>query len=280
MTVSDSSVTIAVDRLTGFYGPDLHDLCDAAEAAILHIAVRQTFGFTLLALAGGDVDDRGQHRRRPHHTQPGKPQIAAGRLDQSQRPERQGDVVADLALVHGDQFQAGYSHLYEFLPQPFNITPTVTLPVGGYHFQNGRLAFNLGRQRKMSGNATLGHGTFYNGTRTAVSVSQGRFTATNALAIEPTYSFNNVDLDQGAFTTHLIGSRVTYTLTPLMFVSALLQFNSATNSVSTNARMRWEYRPGSELFVVYNEERNTLTRAFPSLSTRAFIVKVNRLLRF
>jgi hypothetical protein len=32
---SGSGATIAVDRLTGFGGPDLHDLCDAAEAAIL-----------------------------------------------------------------------------------------------------------------------------------------------------------------------------------------------------------------------------------------------------
>ncbi len=36
MSVSDSSVTMSMDRLTGFHGPDLHDLCDAAEAAILH----------------------------------------------------------------------------------------------------------------------------------------------------------------------------------------------------------------------------------------------------
>ena len=47
-------------------------------------------------------------------------------------------------------------------------------------------------------------------------------------------------------------------MTPLMFVSALVQYNSAINAVSTNARLRWEYQPGSELFVVYNEERNTL----------------------
>jgi ribosomal protein S18 acetylase RimI-like enzyme len=36
MSESDSGATIAMDRLTAFNGPDLHDLCDAAEAAILH----------------------------------------------------------------------------------------------------------------------------------------------------------------------------------------------------------------------------------------------------
>ena len=34
----------------------------------------------------------------------------------------------------------------------------------------------------------------------------------------------------------------------------------------SNARLRWEYRPGSELFVVYNEQRDTLAPgSFPEL---------------
>ena len=73
---------------------------------------------------------------------------------------------------------------------------------------------------------------------------------------------------------------MTYTVTPLMFTSALVQYNNATSSVSVNARFRWEYRPGSELFVVYNEERDTWGRRFPDLANRALIVKINRLFRF
>ena len=69
-------------------------------------------------------------------------------------------------------------------------------------------------------------------------------------------------------------------MTPLMFASALVQYNSSTNPVAANVRLRWEYQPGSELFVVYNEERDTLARGVPDLQNRAFIVKVNRLFRF
>jgi hypothetical protein len=66
-----------------------------------------------------------------------------------------------------------------------------------------------------------------------------------------------------------------------MFVSALLQYNSSNNGLSANIRLRWEYQPGSELFVVYTEQRDTLApRAFPQLENRAFIVKINRLFRF
>ena len=65
-----------------------------------------------------------------------------------------------------------------------------------------------------------------------------------------------------------------------MFFSGLAQFNSSNDSLSSNLRFRWEYQPGSELFVVYTDQRDTTLRGAPVLENRAFIVKVNRLFRF
>jgi len=73
---------------------------------------------------------------------------------------------------------------------------------------------------------------------------------------------------------------VTYTVTPAMFVSALVQYNTSIHAVSANVRMRWEYRPGSELFMVVNEQRDTLASTPTSLVDRPIIVKINRLMRF
>ena len=112
-----------------------------------------------------------------------------------------------------------------------------------------------------------------------MQIARGRVNLSSQLSLEPTYTVNRVTLVQGAFTSHLVGSRVTYAMTPMMFASALVQYRSDGRVVSTNARLRWEYRPGSELFVVYNEERDTLGRSFPSLMNRAVIIKVNRLFR-
>ena len=98
--------------------------------------------------------------------------------------------------------------------------------------------------------------------------------------MEPGFEVNRISLPQAQFTTQLVTTRTTYTVTPLMFVSALLQYNSTNNSVGANVRLRWEYQPGSELFIVYNEQRNTLSPRFPLLENRAFIVKLNRLFRF
>jgi len=65
-----------------------------------------------------------------------------------------------------------------------------------------------------------------------------------------------------------------------MFTSALLQYNSSTHTMDANVRFRWEYRPGSELFVVYNEQRDTLARRFPNIENRTLIIKLTRLFRF
>ena len=68
-----------------------------------------------------------------------------------------------------------------------------------------------------------------------------------------------------------------------MFFSALIQYNSSSDTISNNLRLRWEYSPGSELFIVYSEDRNTdplMPDRFSELNNRGFVVKVNRLFRF
>jgi hypothetical protein len=200
---------------------------------------------------------------------------SSGRLETRER-------AAEFALEfqNADRFSVNYTNSFEFLPDPFPIGGDVILPVGAYQFDTFRIGYNLAQQRSVSTNLFAEFGTFYNGRKTSFTAARGRVPITDQLSVEPTYSFNYVTLVQGRFTTHLAGSRVTYSMTPLMFVSALLQYNTGTNTVSTNARFRWEYQPGSELFVVYNEERNTLTPGFPYLNNRSFIVKINRLFRF
>ena len=154
------------------------------------------------------------------------------------------------------------------------------LPVAGYDFASAHLGYNLGQQRRWSGNIQAEHGTFYSGRKTSLTVARGRTSVTNQFSIEPTYSINWVDLAEGSFTTNLIGTRVTYTMTPLMFTSALVQYNSSLGVASANVRFRWEYQPGSEFFIVFNEDRDTELRRYTGLRNRAFVIKFNRLFRF
>jgi hypothetical protein len=191
------------------------------------------------------------------------------------------DVFSEFAIAfqNSDSFTAQYERDYEFIPRRFAIASGITLPVAGYNLETARAGYTLGPQRTVSGTVLVEYGPFYGGRRAAISVSSTKVNPTPRLSIEPTYSLNRVSLPQGSFTANLAGARVTYTMTPLMFLSALIQYNSANHVVSSNIRLRWEYHPGSEIFVVYNEDRDTLSPRFPDLKDRGLIIKINRLFR-
>jgi hypothetical protein len=169
---------------------------------------------------------------------------------------------------------------YERLDQPFPIARDVTIPAGPYQFHDVVASYAFGLQRPVSGTVSMQRGTFYDGDLTAVGFSRGRIEVTRQFSMEPSVSFNWVDLPAGRFRTRLLMTRVNYTFTPRMFMSGLVQYNSASGLFSSNLRLRWEYRPGSELFVVYTEDRSTLVpRRFPELSNRALVLKLNVLFR-
>jgi hypothetical protein len=200
---------------------------------------------------------------------------SSGHLDSRDR-----DAEFAIEFENADRFAVAYNGTYELVPLPFRIASNAIVPAGGYSYDTASVTYNTGPQRRLTGNLRLDHGTFYGGHKTAISVTRGRLSFGPQLFVEPSYSVNWVDLADVSFTTHLTGARVTYTMTPRMFTSALIQYNSDSNTAATNVRLRWEYLPGSELFVVYNDERDTRTRGFPTLATRSLIVKVNRLFRF
>ena len=196
---------------------------------------------------------------------------------------RQQDVAFEVQLENSDRFTVSATDRYELLRQPFTIAPGVVVPVGGYGFRSVLVGYAFGQQRPVSGLIAVGTGELWNGDITVVELGRGRVEVTPQLSVEPSLSLNWVELPEGNFTTGLSRVRVSYTVSPRMFFSGLLQHNSSGNTFSTNVRLRWEYSPGSELFVVYTEDRDTdpfLPDRRTGLRNRGFVVKMNRLFRF
>jgi hypothetical protein len=125
---------------------------------------------------------------------------------------------------------------------------------------------------------TVSSGAFYGGTRHEASYT-GRVSPAPQFALEPSLSLAWVDLPYGRSSARILASRVTYTATPRLFVSSLVQFNADAHALSSSVRLRWEYRPGSELFVVYSDGRDT-SRPGTDILNRSVAVKATRLVRF
>ena len=181
---------------------------------------------------------------------------------------------------NSDLFQVEVSNSYELLVRPFSVAPGVIIPVGGYDFTDTIVTYGFGQQRRASGSFALQAGQFYDGDIVGLTYSSGRIAVLKQWSVEPSFTFNNVSLPAGDFTTSIVRTRTDYGFSPRMFVSALVQYSSSDHVFSSNFRYRWEYLPGSELFIVYTDERDTLQPGYPDLRNRAFVVKVNRLFRF
>ena len=199
---------------------------------------------------------------------------------------RQRQLAFQTELENSDQFGVRLSDSYELLLEPFSPPGSnVTIPVGGYDFADVRLTYALGPQRPLTGSVEVATGGYFHGRLTSLDLNRGRFDLSSRLSVEPSLSFNWIDLPvpEGSFRTDLLRGRVTYTFTPRTFASGLFQYNSTSRTLGANLRLRWEYSPGSELFVVYTEEHETdplRPSRYSALRNRAFVVKLNRLFRF
>ena len=201
--------------------------------------------------------------------------------DPNHDPEsREAQGAMRMEFTNSDQWAFEFSRMFEKLNARFVPSTGVTVPVGAYEFTQSRVLYTLSPARPVSGTLQLTYGGFYGGTLREITW-RGRAEFGPRFLMEPAISLNYFDTPYGNGDRHLVSSRLTYSITPRMFASALIQYQSSTDTVSTNARFRWEYQPGSELFVVYSDGRNTLGVGFPPpLENRSLVVKVTRLFRW
>ena len=189
-----------------------------------------------------------------------------------------------IEFENSDWLTVNVTDLFERLTEDTSVSGA-TMPAGRYSFHDMELTYFFGPHRRASGNLSLTRGSFYSGDVMSVGISRGRIEVLPQLSLEPSIEFNWIDLPElqafdGQFNQHVVRTRITYSLSPRSFLSGLVQYNSGSDTFSTNVRLRWEWAPGSELFIVYTEDRNAdVLDRWSELSTRGLVIKVNRLFR-
>jgi hypothetical protein len=165
---------------------------------------------------------------------------------------------------------------FDRLVRPFAIRPTVSVPVGDYLYRRYTTSVNTGNNRKVGLTGSMSWGGFWDGD--SESVGAGLDIRPNYhLNLDLSYSRNHVTLPYGDFTTQLLGARLVYGFSPRAFFNAFLQYNADTHQVSSNLRFNFTHHPLSDIYVVYNDRRDSTGG---QLLERAFIVKVTNLFNF
>ena len=127
---------------------------------------------------------------------------------------RQATGRFNVELNNSDIFNVEANANYDLLLTPFSPAPVTSIPVGGYHYNDVLMSYNMGQQRRLSGNIGVQLGEYYNGTIRALTFSQGRYAILKQFSVEPRVSINHIELPNGAFTTRLFGARTDYGFSP------------------------------------------------------------------
>ena len=161
--------------------------------------------------------------------------------------------LAEFVLTRQDNasLRAAVTRDYDFLPAPFGLAGTV-LPVGGYNWTSGTLSYSSNPSKRVYGNAGVDAGGYYGGDRLTYRGSIN-FLVGKTLLFEPNYTRNHITLPgRPRYVTNTLNMRVSHSFSPDLFLKGFFQYNDERRTASFNFLFWYVYRPGSDLYVVYN----------------------------
>ncbi len=183
------------------------------------------------------------------------------------------DQTLSIQLEDGGSIGLTHRVRFERLDEPFFIRSDQAISEGDYVFGEFNPHFFTDRTRMFSGGIELEIGDFFDGHKNSY-ITNFRFQPSYHLAARISWEHEDLDFPSGDFSTDLVTTRLDYAFNTQMFWSALVQYNSALQEISSNLRFNFIYQPLSDLFLVYNERRTTtgdvLERALIAKMTYVF----------
>jgi hypothetical protein len=166
---------------------------------------------------------------------------------------RQTELSWDTVFSNSsDFFFRPIEDVNDVLVEPFQIRPGIVIPAGTYHFNRPRVSFTSDLSKPITFNLREKWGEFYSGSR--YETSGGITWRPNPhLLVDLSESYNKVRLREGSFATSLFAGRLNYNFSRKVLTSALVQLNSAARLAAINVRLRYNYRPSSDFFIIYNQ---------------------------
>ena len=183
------------------------------------------------------------------------------------------------------QFNSGEWFMYEYkrdterLYEPWEIQDGIILPTGEYTLASHFVEFMSSEKRPLSAEVGYSTGDFYGGTRRGLS-AEATWRKNRHLTVAASLAQNWIKLEQGDFDTTLVTGRLDYSFTPFITLANYVQYDSESQNIGLQSRLRWILKPGNEFFMVLNHawQENQYDR-FESAQTR-FRVKLNYTFRF
>ena len=135
---------------------------------------------------------------------------------------------------------------------PLNIYKNIFIPNGLYHFARHQLTYGSRQDRRFTYNFFERFGGYYGGILNEFRV-RANYRPTARFSMSASQTWNRFRSPQGNFSVDLASLQGNYSFSRFLTFSSTLQMDTAnTQAVSANLRLRYNYRPDSDLFIIYN----------------------------
>ena len=183
-----------------------------------------------------------------------------------------------LTFESGDDLSLGGEWGETRLDEGFDVADSVFVPAGRYRTDQVSLRGSTADARPWKVSVDGGWSSFYGGDRWQYGVD-ATWAPSPAFSFEAGISRNDVGLPNGAFVADIYSFRATWAASTRLVTNARVQYNSLTGEVLTNARLQFIHTPGSDLFIVFTEDRGVGDDPW-AVADRGLVAKVTYLFRF
>jgi hypothetical protein len=152
----------------------------------------------------------------------------------------------------GDRFEFNWNPHGEILLAPFEIVPGVVIPPGSYQFTRYRLEAQTSSHRPLQFGTTTWFGGFFDGHLTQWENYIKWTSPKGRVQLEADAENDFGRLPEGNFVQRLWQLQGAYAWTPNLVLTSFVQYDTESQNVGTNTRLRWTIRPGNDLFIVWN----------------------------
>ncbi|HMC82896.1 MAG TPA: DUF5916 domain-containing protein [Candidatus Polarisedimenticolia bacterium] len=159
----------------------------------------------------------------------------------------------------GEHLEANWAPQFEWLDVPFEVAPGVVIPPGRYHFTRYRTETQSSPSRPWRVGSTVWFGDFFDGRLTQWNSFAQYSTPAGRLQLEADGENDFGHLPEGDFIDRLLLLKAVYAFSPSLLLSVFTQYDSVDSpNLGLNARLRWTFHPGDDLFVVWTHDWDRL----------------------
>ncbi|MCA1789314.1 MAG: hypothetical protein LC667_05480, partial [Thioalkalivibrio sp.] len=193
------------------------------------------------------------------------------------------DLSYSVGLRSNHVFIAGVVGTEEDLRSPFDLSDDAGVPAGRYRAVAAQLGYTMPTRYPLRTNVNVTAGQFFDGTRLSVGFSPF-WTPVPKFKVTGGYEVNRITFgarDQ-SFTAHVARAQTELMFDTRVTFSSLIQYNSAADDFSVNARLRINPREGTDFYLVYSEslltDLGSAALLPPRSRGRTLLVKFSRTL--